>query len=215
MLPITIGIFFFIALIIFLYFISNNFAQNDGAKDQSNDRASVAKEIGTPLKKDIVLAELTDYLNPIEKDYGILWNAEKGTYDYSISTNGKEIAKGTTSSENNMFKIRGIPLERGSLYTVQVGNTLVDINFSPPSFFLETLTLTNELECNTDIVPTNLEIVSGSVLIPKFNCHIKLEPPGLICDVKGYTDLVLMIYNGPNAVNILSNISPSSKQTVV
>lgn len=202
MIPIVIGIVFFIGLIIFIYFI-NAFKSNTG----TTNVVKVAQIKENPKKDDIVLAELTDYQNPQIPDYGILWNAEKGTYDYLISAKGgREIAKGTTSSENSIFKIRGIPLEKGEIYTVQVGNTVVDVNFSPPQFLLETLAYGNDLECNTDVVPTNLEIVSGAALLPRFNCHFKLEPPGFICNVEGYRDLVVMIYNGPNAVNILSNL---------
>lgn len=195
MLHITIGILFFIGLIIFIYLTISN---------SPLEKKKLPETKENPKKEDIVLAELTEFQNPDKKDYGLLWNATKGSYDYLISAEGKEIAKGTVSSENNIFKIKGLPLEHGKTYTVQVGDTFVDVNFSPPSFLLETLTLEDNLECDTNMVPTNLEIIAGAVLIPKFNCHFKMEPPGFICNVKGYTDLVLMIYNGPNAVNILS-----------
>jgi len=194
MLPIAVGIIFFIFLIVFLYFIGG-----------STPKKQIVEKIG-PKPEDIVLAELKDYQNADSTDYGLLWNAKPGDYNYSISTEGKEVASGSCSSVSTMFKIRGLPLENNKTYTVQVGDTVVDVHFLPITFYLNTLLVGNSLECDTNISPTNLEIVSGAVLIPKHKCHIKMEPPGFICDIEGYKDVVLMIYNGIHTVSILSNI---------
>lgn len=216
MLPWSVGVFFILGLIIFIYLVKSIFSTTTA--EIKSQKKSETFSLGTlgPKKDDIILAELTE--QGINEDYGILWNANPGTYNFSITTSDldgspREVASGTTASETNIFKVKGLPLEIGQTYTVRVGETKVTIPFFPPSFDLSSLVVSeNLIDCNTTSTPTNIEvIIDGNRKITLSHIQIKIEPPGFIINhPPGSVNTVIMIYNGPNTANILSiNGAPS------
>lgn len=204
MLPWFVGVIFIIGLFIYIYFIKIS----RGVKETvGKENISKRHDQGEINKNDMVLVELTDFDKSPIPNYGILWNGKAGmTYNYSISTNGIDVASGTISSNSTIFKVKGLPLENGKTYDVKVGETTVQIPFIPPSFDLDSLIiLENNIDCNTSSTPTNIEvIIDGKYPVPISALQIKFEPPGFIVNYSTGGNIVIMIYNGRNAANILT-----------
>jgi hypothetical protein len=201
MLPWFAGVFFLIGLVIFIYIIRSFF----GATTPPRDTPRISRNANTPKNEDIILSELTE--EGKDAEYGILWNAPPGKYDFSIRTNGEEIASGSSTSSTNIFKVKGLPLEIGKTYNVKVGDTILDIPFLPPSFDLNSLNISPEgyIDCNTSFVPTNIEVIlEENLKVSLSDIKIKMEPPGFMIDRKMKGFVVIMIYNGQNTSNILT-----------
>ena len=212
MIPFFVGILILVVVFGIFYFIRSTSRQDN--LENNPVKVSTPQEIN---KDDVVLALLTEKNGDTTdgNKYAILWNGVPDkTYDYIITelpdeqgTNGREIAKGQASSTSSVFKIKGIPLEEGKVYDVTVGDASLRIPFTPPRID-KIMTDGQELNVTTDVVPTNIEIIvsteTSKVKIPLSECQIKIEPPGFICKMPQETkDPVMVIYNGPNAVNIL------------
>ena len=195
MIPFVIGVLILVAIFGFFYFM----------KSKNPSRTEVETppiKIETPVKEeDIVLALLTEKDKP--SDYAILWNGTPNkTYPYIITHDSLEIAKGEISSPSSVFRVRGIPIVSGKTYDVQVGDRRVKIPFTPPTI-LGARNREGELDVETNIVPTDIEVIVASNKIPLSECQIKIEPPGFICKIPSTTNPTIMVYNGRNAVNIL------------
>lgn len=204
MIPLFVGILLLLAIFGIFYFF-----RSSGGNTPNQSEKIIQPGI---LKEDIVLALLTDSSNPYahaqasahaSAQYAILWNGTpNSTYSYTIIQDGIEIAKGESTSESSVFKIKGIPLEQGKTYTVQVEDTKVEIPFIPP--IITGINMSEKsLDINTDVVPTNIEVMVSASKISLNECQIKIDPPGFVCKLPENVKPVVVIYNGPNAVNIL------------
>ncbi len=220
------GIILFVGVIIFIYILK--FSKKSG--DHKNVNAEKNGATGEPVRpvrptqpkrEDIVLTEITSSTS-VAKDYGILWNGIPGkTYNYSIKDNGTGavIAESSATSKTNVFKIRGLPLgssdsPTGKTYLVKVGDTEVIIPFTPVQFILPLNLEDDKIDCDTDITPTNLEIVlNNTQKVPISALHLKIEPPGFLCNYEGLKgkDITIMIYNGKNTTNMLEIQRPSPR----
>ena len=203
MIPFYVGILILVAIFAVAYYIrTSSNKETISNKPNSSVKQRSNSEI---LGEDIVLALLTESgKTQIQGQYAILWNGVPGKkYDYVVTHNSLEIAKGSATSSSSVFKIRGLPLEYGKIYNVQVDTTKVTIPFTPPKI-LKVTPSNDELDVNTDIVPTNIEVIIGSAKVSLSDCQIRIDPPGFICKLPpGNVKPVMVIYNGPNAVNIL------------
>lgn len=204
MLHIIIGVIFILALAAFLYYLKYH-------KNIVN-KTKILKEVPEdPRKEDIVLASITGKLNLDEEDedsYAILWNGTPDKkYNYTITNSNTEeiIAKGDTEAPSNgLVKIKDVPLIEKTPYQVHVNETSVDIYFEPPKFNLPLKISPERIECDTNIVPTGIEVLSSGQKIPLAKCQIKIDPddPGFLCDSPVEGEVTSMVYNGPNVVNI-------------
>lgn len=159
----------------------------------------------SPKTTDIVLAELSD------GNFAILWNGKLGvSYHYSIrDTETKSIiVESDITSSSSLVKIKSIPLVRHRVYQITVGDTKITAKFTPPhinsDYISNTLTST---EIRTDIMPTDVEIMIDGKKISTEHIGIFGDPqPGLKIDmpITEYKELVIMVYNGPNVVYILT-----------
>jgi hypothetical protein len=200
MISFIVGILILVAIFGLVYLVRFR----DTSKGKSTDHPVV--ERSDVKTDDIVLASLTQPSKTLEGTYAILWNGTPNKkYEYIIWSDGKEIAKGEATSPSSVFKIRGLPLEPSKTYDVQVGNTRVRIPFTPPTI-IKVSRDGDELDVETDVIPTNIEVIVSSVKIPLTECQIKIDPPGFGCklppDSQG-AEQVLVIYNGQGCVNIL------------
>ena len=216
MLHIAIGVIFVLALAAFLYYLKyhkNNESYTNSPVNLEND----------PKKDDIVLALITGRLgNDTElttetvteptNTYAILWNGtpnKKYSYTITDSNTEKIIAKGDIDAPaNGLVKIRDIPLVERTPYQVYVNETSVDIYFEPPQFLLPLKITPGHIECDTNIVPTGIEVLSSGQKIPLSKCQIKIDPgnSGFLCDASVEGEVTTMVYNGPNVVNIYVNV---------
>jgi len=199
MIPFIVGILILVAVFVIFHFAK-------AKKTESVKTTKVTQMEGDVRKEDVVLALLTESdKTQIQAHYAILWNGTPGkSYEYVITHDSLEVAKGEGTSSSSVFKIRGIPLEPGKIYDVKVGDTKVTIPFTPP-LVTGINTINGDFDVSTNIVPTNIEIILGSTKIPLRECQIKIEPPGFICKLPSHTENkpTMVIYNGQNAVNIL------------
>ena len=207
MIPFLIGVLILIAIFGFIWFVRTKKDKTSKTTEELTQVSFSTSSFKEIKEEDIVLALLTESgATQLDSPYAILWNGKPGkTYEYAITENGIEIAKGSATSKSSVYKIRGLPLEQNKIYDVRVGETDVRIPFAPP-LVSGVAPIGDELDVSTNIVPTNIEILVSSVKVPLSGCQIKIEPPGFICKLPPHppeTKPVMVIYNGPNAVTIL------------
>jgi hypothetical protein len=210
MLHIIIGVIFILALVAFLYYLK--YHKNISTESKISEKKGVPED---PKKEDIVLALITGKLNledEEEDSYAILWNGiPNKKYNYIITNSNTEeiIAKGEIDAPSNgLAKIKDVPLVEKTPYQVHVNETSVDIYFEPPKFNLPLKISPERIECDTNIVPTGIEVLSSGQKIPLAKCQIKIDPddPGFLCDATVEGEVTSMVYNGPNVVNIYVSI---------
>lgn len=210
MIPWTIGVALLVAIFVLIYFLqsrNDNIPKSPEKLDESLD----------PKTSDVILARLTtpDEQSP---DYAILWNGTPNkSYEYSITetTSGALMASGIVKCPaSGVVKIKGLSLMEDSIYNVKINKTNLQIRFAPPEFYFPALSLPNgdenssSLDFNTSSTPTDLEVIYGGQKVARGFLNIKFSPPGFTCEglngKESGTDVTIMIYNGPNAVNILT-----------
>jgi hypothetical protein len=159
-------------------------------------------------KDDIVLATITSPKHGGVVDRVLMWNAPSGSYQYVITDDDREVAKGSITSSTGLYMVKGLNLVDHRRYLVMVGSTRVDVPYSPPNFDLESLTVEpRTIRCSCDVVPTSIELVVGGIKLPISRCQMMIEPPGFICNLTD--DLIdgveshIVVYNGANACSIL------------
>lgn len=189
------------------FFISTTGIFSDSPREDKKTLSKAKEESSTTKSaispEDIVLAKLTNSSGG-QDDYALLWNGTPGiSYNYEIAEKGLEsVARGEMSSNSSVFKLRGLPLQEGKEYVVSVGETTTNINFAPPLILRHSME-NGKIVIDTNIVPTGIEVISGAEKVPLSKCEIKIEPPGIICDMPLDSKPTVVIYNGPGAVNIL------------
>jgi len=166
----------------------------------------------SPKSTDIILAHLSTGEN------AILWNCKANVaYHYSI----KDMETNTFVVNENIVpnsqvaKIKNIPIQIGGRYEVTVGDTKLYVIFDPPtvleneSIFSPTFT-----EVRTNHMPTGVEIIMDGEKISDEHVGIFGDPkPGIRIDidVTGCKELIIMVYNGPNAAYIFSRNNNETK----
>lgn len=211
MLPWSFGVAVIVAIFVLIYFLKSRNEKDPEIKDEEN-MIDVASQ--DPKASDVILARLS---SPTDEapDYAILWNGVPNkSYDYSITetTSGALMATGTIKCPaSGVVKIRGISLVEDSIYDIKVNDTSLQVRFAPPEFYFPALSNPPHIDFNTSSTPTDLEVIYGAEKVARGHLSIKMDPPGFICDLPSanfVADVTIMIYNGANAVNILTIPKP-------
>lgn len=217
MISLVVGICIIAAILLFIYVIraKNMFSLTGvGSRSIEIEQTPVDVDVNKPNpipKDDIVLATIVSPKHGGVVDRVLMWNAPPGSYQYVITDDDREIAKGSITSSSGLYMARGLNLIDHKRYMVMVGGTKVDVPYSPPNFDLGSLTIEPKtIRCSCDVVPTSIELVVGGIKLPISRCQMTIEPPGFICN---FTDADaisvdgveshIVVYNGANACSIL------------
>ena len=207
MIPWTFGVLVLLCIFVLIYFLRSRYSE----KYTPETKNTQPQKIDDPQKSDIVLARLSspDINNPPE--YAILWNGTPGkTYRYAITeaSTGASIVNGSAECPpSGVIKIKGLPLVENVIYGVSVDDTTLSVHFSPPELLFPAIRFdAGGIDFDTSSSPTDLEVVYNNQKVKRGRLNIKLEPPGFTCDLPGGEnpagDITILIYNGPNVVNM-------------
>jgi|WetSurMetagenome_2_1015567.scaffolds.fasta_scaffold553743_1 hypothetical protein len=201
MLHIVIGFVLLLGVIAIVYYFINR----ETTLEKKNF-SSVSTKPG-PLAEDIVLVELFDS-NPsgvTNNGYAIMWNSKNTSDDYTIKNadDGVMVVSSTSTSNTGLHKVKNIPLTKGKTYIVTINSTTVKILFYPIDI-IESKIEDNIIDITTESIPTDVEVIIGSVVLSPADTSIKVEPPGIICNISIAGDRkVVMIYNGKNTGSVI------------
>lgn len=197
------------SFLIYLYFSKKGRAslfswiEDVDVKKESIDITPIPAE-HSPNASDIVLASLSD------GDNAILWNCKPNVaYHYSIKDveTGRLVANSYITPATHTAKIKNIPITKGRVYDIVVGDTKFQVRFDPPNILEQASVFsTSFIEIRTTYMPTGVEVLMDSNRISDEHIGIFGDPnPGVRIDkAADCKELVIMVYNGPNAVYIFS-----------